>query len=545
MSFVDGVNVTQLAEAVQAGDTATVRRFLKARPELVHTDMHGGDEHRALHFAVLRRDPEMVRLLMEAGADARKGIFPHRDATSGLAIARDRQYDDIVAIIEEQEQQRRAALSCPNATLSPAQDRIHDAMARAENDTAIALLENDLSLIHACDRNGATPLHIAAHAANVPMVEWLLERRANVRKPDMKGRTPLDRATLAGESEEFSAIAALLLGAGAELTIQGAVALGHEKRVRELLQADPAPLRQISSSGGLLTLAVNHGRMEMVQLLLDLDADPDERITLEELEEPTASWGMPLWHAALDNRYEIAKLLLDRGADPNANVYASGWPLRNAWNHPGGALKNLLLERGAKPQPYMAAEAHDIAEAKRLLEADPGEELAKELAWSAADSGCPEIVQMAVARLDVPRNEWRWWHWLIIQPIRGATADHRDTEGHIACMHVLMRRGVDPNVQRFGQTALHFAAAYHGKVSDSDRARFAAILLDNGARLDLRDDILKSTPLGWACRWGRPKLVELLLERGAPAEEPDAEPWATPKAWATKMNHPEILKMLR
>jgi len=55
---------------------------------------------------VLRRDAEMVRLLMEAGADARKGIFPHRDATSALCLARDREYDDIVAVIEEEERLR-------------------------------------------------------------------------------------------------------------------------------------------------------------------------------------------------------------------------------------------------------------------------------------------------------------------------------------------------------------------------------------------------------------------------------------------------------
>jgi ankyrin repeat protein len=99
-------------------------------------------------------------------------------------------------------------------------------------------------------------------------------------------------------------------------------------------------------------------------------------------------------------------------------------------------------------------------------------------------------------------------------------------------------------VSRFGQTALHFAAGYHGAVSDADRARFASMLLDSGARLDLRDDLLKSTPLGWACRWGRKKLAELLIARGARIDEPDAEPWATPKAWAEKMGRDAILAAL-
>ena len=46
-----------------------------------------------------------------------------------------------------------------------------------------------------------------------------------------------------------------------------------------------------------------------------------------------------------------SELLLDRGADPNANVYASGWPLRNAWLHQHESVKRLLLERGATLQP--------------------------------------------------------------------------------------------------------------------------------------------------------------------------------------------------
>jgi hypothetical protein len=106
-AYVDGVTVTRLADAVRAGDVARVRAMLKARPELVHMDMASDNEHRALHYAVLDRAPEMVRVLMERGADARKGIYPHRDATSALALAADRGYADIVAIIREEEQRRR------------------------------------------------------------------------------------------------------------------------------------------------------------------------------------------------------------------------------------------------------------------------------------------------------------------------------------------------------------------------------------------------------------------------------------------------------
>jgi ankyrin repeat protein len=548
-AFVDGANIARLAEAVQAGDAAQVRVLLSARPELVAMDMAGNDEHRALHYAVLRRDAAMVRLLMEAGADAHKGIFPHRDATSALAIARDREYSDIVDVIEEEERLRRAEMSCPNATISPVQDQINRAILKGDNAAAIRLLEADGSLIQACDRDGGTPLHVAAQETNEKMVAWLLNRRAKVRKQDINGLTPLDRAALAADprnqhAKRFPAIAKRLLEHGAEVTIRAAVALADARRIRELVSDNPAVLRELNSTnGGLLSLAVNHGHIEIVRLLLDLGADVDERLMLNELEEPTPSWGTPLWYAALAGQHDIAELLLDRGADPNANVYASGWPLRNAWGHKDDSVKRLLLARGAKPQPYMVAEAHDVDEARRLLETDASERLASELAWSAADHGCPAIVELALQRLNWPAGDPKW-HWILIQPIRGVGTNHPDHEGHFKCMAVLLRHGIDANVSRFGQTTLHFAAAKHGNLSGTERARFAAMLLDHGARLDLRDDLLKSTPLGWACRWGRKELVELLIARGAPVNEPDAEPWATPMAWAEKMKQDAVLAVL-
>jgi ankyrin repeat protein len=166
-AFVDGSTVAPFADAVKVGDIAQLRSMLASRPELVGMDRAGNDEHRGLHYAVLRRDAPMVKLLMEAGADARKGIWPNRDATSALTLARDREYSDIVAIIEEEERLRREEMSCPNATVSPVQDEISAAILHGDTATAMRLLEEDRSLIQACDRNGATPLHIAAQVAAV------------------------------------------------------------------------------------------------------------------------------------------------------------------------------------------------------------------------------------------------------------------------------------------------------------------------------------------------------------------------------------------
>ena len=238
-AFVDGANIARLAEAVNAGDLDTVAKLSRSRPELVGMDMSGDDEHRAIHYAVLRHDPAMVRLLMQAGADARKGIFPHRDATTAIALARDREYFDIVAIIEEEEQKRRQSMSCPNVAVSPAQEQINEAIRNGDNGSAIAKLESDHALIGACDRNGGTPLHVAAQVGSEEMVAWLLARKSDPYKADLQGFTPLDLAAAAADSR-FPNVARMLLDAGAPLTVRGAVALGDGQRVRELVHHDPS-----------------------------------------------------------------------------------------------------------------------------------------------------------------------------------------------------------------------------------------------------------------------------------------------------------------
>ena len=99
----------------------------------------------------------------------------------------------------------------------------------------------------------------------------------------------------------------------------------------------------------------------------------------------------------------------------------------------------------------------------------------------------------------------------------------------------------------FGRTLLHDIAGSWPRsapMGAEEQLAFATMLIDKGARLDARDDLLKSTPLGWACRWGQIELVKLLLSRGADPVEPDAEPWATPRAWAEKMHHKDVLAAL-
>jgi len=59
--------------------------------------------------------------------------------------------------------------------------------------------------------------------------------------------------------------------------------------------------------------------------------------------------------------------------------------------------------------------------------------------------------------------------------MRGAGDDSAQNEGRFRSLEVLLRHDVDPNVERFHETALHFTAACHSGLSGDDRARFAAM----------------------------------------------------------------------
>jgi ankyrin repeat protein len=560
-AHVDGVTVKRLIDAVRANDVAQVCAMLKARPELVHTDMAENNEHRALHYAVFQRAPEMVRVLMEHGADARKGIYPHRDATSALTLATERGYDEIVAIIQEEEQQRRQTRS-KAATVSPAQDELIEAIWKGDEVRALAILESTPALIHARDRRGWAPLHAAAAVLNERLVAWLLQHGADANQPGPADQTPLDLADgrgwrRASGLERYPAVVGMLRQRGAELTARSAVALGEADWLRAR-HAQGLLENRIEGPGGLLSIAVRHDRPEILALLLDLGFDPDERTRLQDVEEVFYSWGMPLHHCAGLGKLAMAEMLLERGADPNGQVYASGSVMYSALAQGDSAMVKLLERYGGFADAATVGHLRMTDQARQMLADEAAGRLregtfmnvngtlAQELLWAALRGGDPEIVRMALERIDWPPDHPDWFGklWSPLPGYKPRTqADH---ELYLECFRLVLER-CDPNVRqpRFGRTVLHDVAASDEAVSPQEAMAFATLLLNAGARVDARDDLLESTPLGWACRWGRLELVKLFLERGADAVEADAKSWATPEAWAKKRGHDSVLAVLR
>jgi ankyrin repeat protein len=466
-AYVDGVTIKQLADAVCTDNLAQARRMLQARPELASLAMSYGDEHRPIHYAVMKRSPEMVRLLMRRGANARQGIHPHRDATTAWTIAKERGYEEIVAIIEEEEQRRGEARNA------------HKAEAAGDEAARAAVASGD--------------------------TQWLRARHAE--------------GTLVN------------------------------------------PIRW--NGGGLLTVAVRHNRPEMLSLLLDFGFDPNECVSSGEGDWVAYSQGYPLWESAALGRREMAEMLLERGANPNVHVDSSGSAVHSAYSHKQWEMVELLRRHGGVVSADTAAIYRQTDLARRMLVDEArgvlpkgivssGKPVAEELLHFGASGGDPEIVRMALERIDWARDDPRWfrplmeplyfWHHI---PWLYAGNRELDRGTYLPCFRLILEQ-CNPNlIGSFGRTVLHEVAAMGEHITEEEGAAFASALLDAGARMDVRDDILKSTPLGWACRWGRAGVAKAMLERGADAVEADTELWARPGAWAEKMGHAGIITILR
>jgi ankyrin repeat protein len=474
-AYVDGVTIGRLIEAVSNGAIERVRAILKARPELANLAVSYGDEHRAIHYAVMHRQPEIARLLMLKGADARAGIHPHRDATSAWTLARERGYDDMVAIIQEEENRREKE----NRKAEPAHDSTFAPATELDSAERTAVANGDL--------------------------RWLRSRLA-----------------------------------------EGKLA----NHVRW-------------SDGGLLTVAVTNNRPEVLKfLLVECKFDPDERVSGGEGDWVAWSQGHPLWNAAAMGLSEIANLLLDHGADPNVHVDSSGSPVNSAYSHKQWKMVDLLRARGGMVTADTAALYRETELAAKIL-ADEERGLlppnitltegsvVEDLLRFGADAGATEIVRMALTRIDWPRHDERWyrmlaapltfWHHI---PWLPAGNKDLDRSGYLECFQLVLG-ACDANViGSFGRMILHDIAAMRDWITEDEVVPFGRAVLEAGARTDHRDDVLESTPLGWACRWRKIKLVRLLLEYGAAPHEKDTEPWAQPLAWAQKMGHDEIASLL-
>ena len=183
-------------------------------------------------------------------------------------------------------------------------------LAAKTNDSALAnaLLDAGAN-VDSTTENGETPLLMAVGDENVELVKLLLKRGAAVNHSTLQSETALHMAT----AGNIMPIVKALLKYGAdvhapdsfqETPLHHAVFYGHLEMIRAFLKHG-ANINQDSEGGSPLYQAISNGRIDALNLLIDLGADfdlmnPDGfdvdsalkelKVTIQEVDDEGSDW---------------------------------------------------------------------------------------------------------------------------------------------------------------------------------------------------------------------------------------------------------------
>lgn len=512
-----GVDVWEMFCAAISGDLETIKRLLAKDPSLARSHY----EYRTpLSFAVRENQLEVAAYLIEHGATFAFGNL--------LEMARDRGYTEMEKLLQ-------AALGGARE-LTPKGEAIAAAIRDRDLARVRDLLDAEPTLVHARDERTNQPIHWAVMTRQLDMIDELLARGADINAQRGGGARPIQ---LTNGDYHFRGwrdvprdwpttpadVRAHLRIRGAYVDICTACFMGDLDRVRELLKEDPSLANRPSdyvtyyaSSGTPLRNAAGAGHIDIVKLLLASGADPNLP------EEHIAPRGHALHSAVCNGHIEIVKLLLEYGAYPNVEVESSADTLSAALGSCGYSTERnqpmveLLCSYGAARSVHLLAYCNDVETAAAVFAANPSLADDTEALGNAVQHEA-FLRLMLRYQPDLPKR----------RSVGGKTREITE---------LLFKHGMDPNMPNWmGITPLHHFA-------ESGNVENTAVFIEHGADLNARDGELHSTPLGWAARCGKTRIVEFLLRRGAKVAEPADLPWATPLQWAIRRGHGEIVRIL-
>src|SRR5688572_14297201 len=215
------------------------------------------------------------------------------------------------------------------------------------------------------------------------------------------------------------------------------------------------------------------------------------------------------------NAAEVAKVLLEAGADPNAlcSLYGSQcttMALLVSSTPPDQAgvqvaLVDVLVDYGASIAP--AGEGNWTSPIETALVFGK-----HEAAKALVRRGAPIDTVAAAAGLGRVHDVRR------MLPTASAEDRHRALAlasqlGHADIVSMLLDAGEDPN--RFNPPGTHsHSVPLHQSIAGG-HLNVVKLLIDRGARLDIKDTIYQGTPLGWAEYCEKSEIAALLREKGA------------------------------
>ena len=526
---VDGNQAWALFCATGAGDLARVSALLDRDPKLVNAQYW---YQFPIHMAVREGHAEVVQLLLQAGADPGQSRYTYNSWDKLLAIAEERGYEEVQALLEAAMRERFG--------YDPGFVALAEAIKGRDRARVEAVLAAYPDFIRAADALGNGPLHWAALTRQNDLVDFFVAQGADLEARRADGQTPLlvslngdywfrTRDLPAEAPRDPWVVTRRLLDCGAEYALSIACAAGDGDRVNEVSAADPAQARTLDAGRrSPLSYATRNGHTKIVEKLLDLGADPNQP-------EENAPRGKGLFEACAGNHLETAKLLLERGADPNAGVDSSGSCLTIVeFRHgkKGQQMQALLREHGAVMPPY----AMDDAALERAMREGDAVTSHSQFLHELMGRDNPALIGVFLEITpDVgdPSASLRTCLFQLTDIWGGNYPSDPDT------IHTLADHGL--NLHRanwIGRTFLH------GCAEKGDIAA-ARVFLELGADIAAVELEYGGTPLAAAARKGQVEMVSFLLEQGADPVAPAESPWAQPLYWAEKEGHGEVAALLK
>ena len=509
--------------AVARGNVEAVKLLLDKGAEVntVYGESHRRSEITALMQATLIKSAEIVKLLIEHGADVHYKddgddnlictTFEDLDKMVDVS-SEDNKFAFLLDYIEERQKSGGQELSeeemmqfmaqfdekkAQNSAKEKAQQKLQEA-----EDILIMLLKAGVNIEEEMGRLKETPLAYMAWFGEVNAVRLLLKHGANANSRDGDGRTPLMHVASMVHDERGPQIVKMLLEHGAAVNAQdnaGATAL--------MIAAENAEEH-------------NHC-LEVMKLLLDAGADMN--IVAENLNGGTALH-TAFSFASQINEYDApSDLLLSRGANINIQD-KNGWTvLMDMVNEQDLRIVKKLLEKGADVNvktnegftALMEAAYHDNPELTQIL-LDYGADInaqtkyGQETAISiATEKGNDDVVEVLLAG---KRN-----------PVKGGRSSNAVVNGNV----VLSRETLIAAIK-------------------NNNVEMVRQLLEKGVKVDVEHGDYDVTPtvFSYAEKINNPEMFALLKQYGVDANQTDEQGFTALMEAAGQNNMERVKKLL-